>query len=259
MLKPRSLLCLIFLAPCLLASQPEEVMGHGQVQQLHQLLKIQPGATLIVDNPLGNLRIRSIREREGIDVTATVQLKTGQDNPLDLVQQIEEDGSVKVALSGIEDMERLVRAVYRVDLVIGLPDTHPLDVRLIDGEFTMHGGTYPVRLRGRTGKANIRTSGTVDVELLHGHVVYQPAISMGAPQGGRIQTSSAAVDVLLADPESLNYQVVSGAAITTDSLALLQSRQIDGRTRLFGSDADSPVLKIQTDHGPVRLVAEGIR
>ena len=123
-----------------------------------------------------------------------------------------------------------------------------------DGSFTMHPATYPVKLRARDGKLTLRTTGELDVETLNGHVVVQQGAGDTPIAGGRIQTSAAPVDVLGADLGRLNFETLSGAAVTTDSVALLQTRVRDERKYRFVGDPENPTLSIQTDAAPIRLV-----
>jgi hypothetical protein len=146
----------------------------------------------------------------------------------------------------------------RADVVVGLPDRAGIDVRLVRGDFAMHPAGYPVRVRADSGAIGLRTLGAVDVRVTDGRVVYDPP-GDGAAAGGSIRTSGAPVDVLMRGAAPLNFRIVSGAAVTTDSPALLATRSRDDRAVSFGPGQASATLAVQTDHAPVRLVVEGHR
>ncbi|MGB0514426.1 MAG: hypothetical protein ACPGJE_06265, partial [Wenzhouxiangellaceae bacterium] len=167
-----------------------------------------------------------------------VQTDSGVENPARLNVQTLEDG-VQLTIEPVaEGRFSADQGFLRADFVIALPDRVKLDVDMYDGKFTMRPATYPVKLRARKGELTLTTTGELDVEVLQGHVVVQQGRGDAPLAGGRIQTSGAPVDVLGADLARINYATLSGAAVTTDSVALLQSRSRDGRMYRFVGDPD---------------------
>lgn len=252
----------VLLAPVLAACVPggigaqPEPAGFAELHQIDRDVASVAGETIRIVNRYGNIRIRSVPDQAEGSLRVTVQAYSKDTIPASVETRRSEDGPVYEVMADSASGDFI-----RADLVVALPDRAGVDVVLEDGDFTMHPATYPVRVRARSGQVRLRTTGRVDVEVLDGHVVYNPP--GGSPStpiaGGRIQTSGAPVDVLVGDRTALAYRVVSGAAVTTDSLALLESRRRDGRAVLFGDREGNGLLEIQTDHAPVRLVAEGNR
>lgn len=242
-----------------IAKQPEPAVGGGLVQ-LDLALPIKDGERVRVVNPYGNVRVRALPDAAEGELRVSVQTKVEVGNLARIVQRELDDGvelTIESTGEGNADL-RDAEGFLRADFVLGLPNRVRLDVELEDGDFTMHPANYPIRLRARDSQVKLRTTGAVDIEILSGHVVYQPD-GEGAIAGGRIQTSSAPVDVLLTRPERLNFEVVSGAAVTTDSPAILARRMHEGRVLRFVEDPAAGLLRVQTDAAPVRLVSEGIR
>ena len=246
---------LIFTLALAHADQPEPQLG-SELTQLDLALELKDGQRVRVVNPYGNVRLRALPDAAEGELRVTVQTASGVSNPARIVLHQIEDG-IELVIEGdapLRDTEGFLRA----DFVLGLPNRVRLDVQMERGDFTMHPFDAPIRLRAEGGTIRLRTTGEVDVEVLSGHVVYQPG-GEASIAGGRIQTSSAPVDVMLKRPERLNFEVVSGAAVTTDSIAILARRTRDGRTLRFLDDPAAGLIRIQTDDAPVRLVAEGIR
>ncbi|MEX2498889.1 MAG: hypothetical protein WD397_08455 [Wenzhouxiangellaceae bacterium] len=235
-------------------AQPEPA-GFAELHQIDRAVASVAGETIRIVNRFGNVRIRSVPDQAEGSLRVTVQAHTKKTNPATVEVRRNECGPVFEVVADAESDDFI-----RADLVVALPDRAGVDVVLEDGDFTMHAASYPVRVGARSGQIRLQTSGRVDVEVLGGRVVYNPPGPVGhRPAGGRIQTSGAPVDVLVGDRTALNYRVVSGAAVTTDSLALLETRRREGRAVLFGDHQGANLLEIQTDHAPVRLVAEGHR
>lgn len=236
-------------------AQPEPA-GFAEIHQLNKTVESRSGETVRIVNRFGNVRIRAVPDAAEGSMRATVQSTSGDAVPAAIRTTEGHDGPVYEVVPG-KNADELIR----VDVVVALPDKAGIDVEMEHGDFTMHPASYPVRLRARSGKVRLRTSGRVDVEVPDGHVIYSPPEggSSKPPAGGRIQTSGAPVDVLVGCKTALIYRVVSGAAATTDSLALLKTRRRDGRAVLFGDRESNRLLEIQTDHAPVRLVVEGVR
>lgn len=246
------------LAACIsggIGAQPEPA-GFAELHQIDLDVASVAGETIRIVNRFGNVRIRSLPDRAEASLRVTVQAHSKDSVPASVETSRDERGPVYEVAADTTSADFI-----RADLVLALPDRAGVDIELDDGDFTMHAASYPVRIRARSGQLRLRTSGRVDVELLDGRVVYSPPRDSSAapPAGGRIQTSSAPVDVLARERTALAYRVISGAAVTTDSLALLETRRSDGRAVLFGDREGSSILEIQTDHAPVRLVLEGIR
>lgn len=246
---------MLLVATTAVGEVPEPALG-AELYQLDRTLMLKDGALVRVVNPYGNVRIRALPDAAPAELRVTVQTAAGVANPAMIVERAI-DGGIELGIAG-ETSLREVDGFLRADFVLGLPNRVRLEVELDAGDFTMHSADYPVSIRGRSGKLRISTTGPIDVDLLHGHVVFQPN-GVGRIAGGRIQTSTAPVDVLIRQPERLNFEIVSGAAVTTDSLAILQRRVRDGRALRFVDDDQAGLLRIQTDEAPVRLVVEGLR
>ena len=239
------------LAPAIAFAQPEPAAAGGRVDQIERAVRSRVGETIRIVNAHGDVRVRAVPAGAPASLRATVQ-STGGEAAARVDAGEHERGPVYAVAATDAD------ALLRVDVVLALPDRAGLDVRLERGDFTMHPARYPVRVRAQAGDVTLRTLGPVDARVWSGHLVYNPPGGV-APGGGRLQTSAAPVDVLVRNAGPLAFRVVSGAAVTTDSAALLQSRSRDGRALLFGDHDDAAVLDIRTDHAPVRLVVEGHR
>ncbi len=248
--------CLLLPAGPAASTEPEPA-GAGEIVRLTEEVAVKDGQKVRVINHHGNIRIREVPLASSIELALTVQTEPGVTNPVRPSVEMRDDGVLELRPASERPLDAS-DGVLRIDLTLALPDRVELDVELAEGDFTMHGASYPVRLRAERGSVRLRTSGEVDVEVTEGHVVYLPPRGI-APAGGRIATSGAPVDVLMNDPELLAFEVLSGAAVTTDSPWLLARRELRGRTEHFGGDEAEATLAIRTDAAPVRLVFEGIR
>lgn len=261
----RLLVCLVAACPWQFAAAQPQVHGepqaqvepqaHGAEVTLHQIdhpVRSEPGETIRIVNPYGNVRVRAIPDAAPGSLRITIQSSDGGRAPALVDSSQSDEGPV------YEISSQRPQSLLRVDVVVALPDRAGIDVRLTDGDFTMHPARYPVRVRADSGAVTVRTLGEVDVRVWSGHLTYNPP-SGGAPAGGRLQSSGAPVDVLMKGAGPLAFRVLSGAAVTTDSLPLLRTRAISGRAVSFGADPEAETLEIRTDHGPVRLVFEGHR
>jgi len=241
-------------------AQAETSLPSAEIHQLDADFEVRDGMQVRIENPYGNVRIREVPLAADGQLRVTVQTPAGQPNPLRI--QSKRTAEPDRVVLGVESLERAAEGrpegLLRADFVIALPDRAAVDVAMERGDFTMHPATYPVRLRAAHARVQVSTTGTVDVEVPSGHVIYHAAAA-GRVAGGRIQTSSAPVDVRRADIGRVNYQTLSGAAVTTDSLAILSARRREGREEHFIGEPSNAVLEIQTDTGPIRLVGEGMR
>ena len=250
---------LVLIAWCVIVPAQPEVAAGGGLHSVGQSFSVKQGGRVVVSNPYGNVRIRAVPLAATPELRVIMQTEPEVARPAELRVESLEDG-VRLSIDAIaEGRLSEQQGFLRADFVIALPDRFALEVEMIDGSFTMHPASYPLRLRARDARVNLRTTGALDVELLAGRVVVQQGGGSEPISGGRIQTSRAAVDVLGADLARVNYATLSGAAVTTDSAALLESRVHDGRGYRFVGDPNNPVLSIQTDEAPIRLVVEGIR
>lgn len=238
-------------------SAPAEQADSGSLHQLDHDFDVKPGFRIHVDNPYGNVRLREVPLAAGAEFRVTIQTRDSKAIAAEIKAE-PIDGGIALSLVGERSAPEDDPNFLRADFVLGVPDSIELDIRMERGDFTMHGASYPLKLTAREGKINLRTSGPVDINVDNGHVIYNPG-GEGAPKGGRIQTSGAPVDVLLRGRELIGFEIISGAAVTTDSLELLQRRSREGRTTTFSTDTTEAVLEIQTDHAPIRIVHEGIR
>lgn len=235
------------------AAAGSEPDGPGAVHRIDRPVKSETGETIRIVNPFGNVRVRAIPGAAAPSMRVTVQSAAEDVVAARLEVGEHEEGPVYAVVASDRG-----GALLRADVVVALPDRAGIDVRMEHGDFTMHPAAYPVRLRAESGDVKLRTVGPVDVRVWSGRVVYDPPAD-AAPSGGRVQTSGAPVDVLMKGAGPLNFRVVSGAAVTTDSTAILRTRTRSGRAVLFGSDEVAATLDIRTDHAPVRLVFEGHR
>lgn len=238
-----------------LSAQPE--VASGGLKQLDLGFDVKPGFRVHVLNPYGNVRIREVPLAATAELRVTVQSREGRDVQARIIEDHSKN-SVSLSIAGGGSRLDLDEDFLRADFVLAVPDSVELDVELERGDFTMHSATYPLRVRAHSGRLNLRTTGRVDVEVTDGHVIYNPG-PKGNIHGGRIQTSAAPVDVLMRGPAMIDFSVISGAAVTTDSLPLLQRRSRDGRKTTFLGSGSGALLEIQTDAAPVRLVVHGIR
>ena len=254
---------MVFLAAMLvpfrsLEAQPETSLSGAEIYQLDLEFDVRDGMPVRIKNPFGNVRIREVPLAEDGRLRVTVQTPAGESNPL-RIQHVRDSNGLEIAVTSVKEVDdERPEHLLRADFVIALPDRVELDVTMARGDFKMHPATYPVRLRAEHGRVKVLTTGRVDVEVVSGHVIYQAA-GEGRVAGGRIQTSSAPVDVRRADVSRVNYRTLSGAAVTTDSLAILRTRTTEGREEHFIGESHHASLEIQTDTGPIRLVAEGMR
>lgn len=249
----RLLVCLVAACPWpFAAAQPQAHDANATIHQVDHPVRSEPGETIRIANPYGNVVVRAIPDAAPASLRMTMQSSDGERPPARLDSSEGDEGPVYKISSTRPG------SLLRVDVVVALPDRAGIDVQLTEGDFTMHPARYPVRVQADSGAVTVRTLGEVDVRVWSGRVIYNPP-SGGAPAGGRVQTSGAPVDVLMKGAGPLAFRVISGAAVTTDSLSLLRTRASSGRAVSFGASQEAETLDIRTDHGPVRLVFNGNR
>ncbi len=212
-----------------------------------------PGTLIRVENLYGDIRLRRAPYGE-LEVRAVIQRGDAFKGEARLVHasapgreqfRIEFTGAEPAAFSDA-----------RVDMVLGFPEALAFEASMNDGRFTMHDGDFAVSIVAERADLRVVTTGPVDVRSWHGDIELR-LNPEGTPAGGRIQTSSGAVNLIIPDPDPLSLRIISGVAVTTDSLQLLSRRSREGREwRFTGSDQAVADYFIQTDSGPIRLVAE---
>lgn len=248
-------LWLACLAGCAVHEHPADTAPAFGQTVLDWRGKQAPGAVVVLDNPYGNIRVRTSPYGD-LTLRAVVQNMHPAIGEARLVERYDK-GRIEVALEADGLDPAVDRRRFRADFTLSFPENLGLEVHLTEGNFQMHASDAPVTVRAVRGDIRLITTGPVDVELLSGTVDYRPPANRGTPAGGRIQASDAEVNLIVPGYRDMAFRVISGVTVTTDSSELLEARRVNGREEIMRMSEDARELFIQTDSGPIRIVTAG--
>ena len=238
-----SLACLLAACaqdPVRVASDPASV-GERPVEinnrQLQSSVKLHPDATIRIENPWGDIRVRS-NHRAGVDVTATIQRIGVQPPPPPQLSIDENRDGFRLAVRF--DGARRAPRTGRVDLVVYAPPGHPLELNTRDTLIEVKKTANPVRARSRSGRVLVINDGPIDARSRSGDVHVRPI----HPGWGRLLAESDSGRIKAFLPDSRDLDVTVKAAEMAYSDFRLRSAG-DNRQRLHrGSGADA--VRIRT-------------
>lgn len=200
------------------------------------------GQRIDVDNPHGNVFLRFGGYEHQLDIRATVQQPDGA--PEYRFAPGPQGGVFRVAPGLAEGA--VPAATQRIDLVLYVPEGHPLQVRTLDGAIESRGVRGDVDYRSLSGEIAARgTTGTLQAASESGkvRVMLEPAAA-GSRQ--RLSTRTGDISIGVSDRLGAEMRLSTSGSYTTD-----YSLQIEHR------DGEEPGKRAQARIGVVKGTQPG--
>lgn len=203
--------------------QEEPTPAFEEPERRDLSFKLKPGQAIDVDNPHGSVFLRFGGYEHTLDIRATIQQPKGA--PRFVFAPGPQNGTfvVATALPGGG-----VRAEgQRIDLVLYVPEKHPLKVRTVDGGIESRGLKSDLDYGSQTGNITARgTDGTIQAETLEGRI--RISLNEGARAGSRQRLATRTGDIVLGVLDGLNAEV---AMSTSGTIATDYSITVEHRDR----------------------------
>jgi len=215
------------------AERPVEIDN----RRLQSSVKLRPDATIRIENPWGDIRVRS-NHRAGIDVAATIQRIGAQPPPQPQLAIDEHRDRFRLAVRF--DGARRAPRTGRVDLVVYAPAGHPLTLNTRDGTIQVKKTANAVRARSRSGRILVINDGPIDARSRSGDVHVRPIL----PGWGRVRAESGSGRIKAFLPNSGDLDVTVKATEIAFSDFRLRPAGEDRHTLHRGRGADA--VRIRT-------------
>jgi len=194
------LACLLSIAP----AWGQQSSGDWKVERFEHTLPLSEGASVRVENPRGNLWVRTHHE-PGVYLLVHVQRHPDDPREVDLsLSQTEEELGIDIAFAQVEvDVEPDAWTKRRVDVTVFVPPTTPTHFSTATGLLEVLGTHGPTEVETASGDIRLRIHGTATAQSEHGSVLAQfmrtdwsrpveittstGAIRVEMPDGGRAE------------------------------------------------------------------------
>ena len=242
----KTIFTLLLLTVSIFCSVSTAEKAEHQIERFSQTVSISEPTTIKIINHYGDIRIRKADDDQFI-YHGVAQSQASQQVSLDF-QQNKSQITAVVKYSSPDKTTDL----DRFDLALIVPDLVTLDIEIEQGNLTTKGLASAIKVRTNDANIQIKTSKAVDLLSKHGDVELSIKATDAKTQS-TIQTYEGAVTVLYYEAMP-RFEVNTGKYITSNSVPLLNSGSIQGRTQLYGDSNNNYYIKIKTDTGQVSLI-----
>mgnify|MGYP001358310924 CR=1 FL=1 len=210
---------------------------------------VKPGMVIHVDNPWGELLIK---QRHGtVALLHAVMQKIGEHPKHGELKAIATEARVDLKLVYPDGQAPSDVRDGRIDAVLLVPSGIALEASVERGDLVTKAIDNPLTAHSENTDLDVRAVGPLDLSSAGGRITVR-LLENGLTGTGRIVTRKGDIDVYFPVAAIPRFRLVGGRGHTTDSLALLSSRQFEGRVTWMGDD-HGPLFDIQSDSGAIRL------
>jgi len=225
-----------------------------QKESAQWLEKIEPGGTVRVVNPLGDIRARFGGYENQVEILATLQYTDQQTSvPEVTLNRVGEGLDVSTRWTEGEGAGR-----GRVDLVVFVPQGATLDARTEDGLLEAKGLKSNLIASSLQGEIMIRSiRGRINVKSSRGAI--SAALERGATeQPQSITTETGDIEVYLWEDAAMQVRLATSGEISTDFSIEIEHRRFEepGKHGRATIGKDGPQLVLESKRGRVRLLRQ---
>lgn len=215
------------------------------------------GQAIDVENPYGSVFLRFGGYEHQLDIRATIQQPKGA--AVFTFAPSARAGRFVVAPTLPAGTERA--EAQRIDLVLYVPEKHPLKVRTTDGGIESRGVKADIDYKSDTGNISARgTQGSVQVETAEGRV--RIMLSENAPAGSYQRLATRTGDIVVGVSDKLNAEVsfATSGTLTTDYSVAIEHRDREEPSKYGRATVGAPkegkekaVVALETLRGNIHL------
>jgi hypothetical protein len=210
------------MSPTLLAAEPaQQDMQMQEPQRRDDSFKLPAGQAIQVDNPYGSVYLRFGGYEHQLDIRSTVQQPDGA--AVITFLPTAHDGRFIVAPRLPEGV--VLAEGQRIDLVLYVPQAHPVTVRTVAGVVESRGVKSDIDLATDSGEIAVRgTDGTVQARTGDGRI--EVTLEDGARPGSvqRIVSRTGGVTVNVSDKLNAEVRLSTSHQFSTDYSLTVEHR-----------------------------------
>ncbi len=210
------------MSPTLLAAEPaQQDMQMQEPQRRDDSFKLPAGQAIQVDNPYGSVYLRFGGYEHQLDIRSTVQQPDGA--AVISFQPAARDGRFNVVPQLPEGV--VLAEGQRIDLVLYVPQAHPVTVRTVAGVIESRGMKSDIDLATDSGEIAVRgTDGTVQARTGDGRI--EVTLEDGARPGSvqRIVSRTGGVTVNVSDKLDAEVRLSTSHQFSTDYSLTVEHR-----------------------------------
>ncbi|MCX7553255.1 hypothetical protein OS175_05150 [Marinicella sp. S1101] len=230
----------------LLLSVSQASDNEHSIERFSESVIIKTPTKAKIVNPYGDIRIRKADDEEFI-YHGVAQSSAEQEVKFSFTH---ENGVITASVQ-YSNPEQL-SPQDRYDLAIVVPAGVELDIDIERGRLSSKGLDNVVKVQSKTSDITLKTSQAVDLFTETGDISLTVKGS-DKNVNSTIQSYQGRVTVMYNQQMPL-FQVKTGNHITSNSVALLQTKTQSQRTQLMGQKNANKTIQITTDSGAINLI-----
>jgi hypothetical protein len=247
-----ALLCVAALAAPVAAEPTAE---EWLVEQIERTWELSPTGSVRVDNPHGNLAVRT-HSRQGVYLLANTQRHRDDPRGLDLVVEAAAEGlRVTIGFADVAiDEEPEDWRLRRSDVTVFVPAPATTRFSTRDGTLEVRGTHGVTEVETRTGALRLRVHGPIVASTEHGDVLAQ-FLSTAWEREVRIASRTGKIRVEIPDGGRAEVTLTTRGEVTSDYSTTIE--RVDGgllkRARASVGQG-GPTMVLESHQGPIQLI-----
>lgn len=238
-----------FLLLCLPAQAVPAEAVEVELKRIHWEKQIAGQTRLVVSNQYGDVRLRSVEKDDDLVLHAVAQDSKLHQASVDFA---ETDDKI-VATVNFVNAEKMSDK-HRLDLAIMLPKGLDLEIEIEKGDLSSKKLYNNIKARSQFANLSLKSTGSMDLFTKNGDIDCH-AVPAKANRQHQLKTHKGDIDFYYLANDRPFVRVTAGRETTSNSVKLLESRQREQRTNLFGNQEQAKQqVSIQSDTGSVRLI-----
>lgn len=240
------------------ASKPVDNVPYELIR-LDWTEQLTPGATLVLDNRWGDIRLRQIDGSGAANLHAVMQ-KIGRSPKVATLKANREGDRVTLLIAYPDDQRPASHQEGRVDAALLVPYGIQVEVIAEHGSVSSKSMDSPIKVTAVDQPVSLKTASSINITTNKGEVNVQFISRKETDKQlnrGHIQTIFGDINVRYYPKMPISFDMLSGHPKTTNDLNLLSSRKIHER-RIYMETGHNPEnLSLQSDTGYIRLINIG--
>ena len=219
------------------------------LDRFHYEKEINPQWTLFIDNPYGDVRIRSA-PNDTLVIHAVYQ-KIGENPLIPEMKQYQNNSEIHFDFTYPEDSipERLQDG--RIDVAVIVPENMLMDIHIERGTLRAKGLNNAIKAYSDASNMLLKTSGNIDVYTRTGDINLH--LPKNTVSHSKLTTSNGNIDVSFLE-NSIAFDVTTTASISSNDINLLKSRVVNKHHQILTIGNPVQKMTIRSDAGQVRLI-----
>jgi hypothetical protein len=217
---------------------------------------VEPGSTVRVVNPFGNINARFGGYENRVEILATVQRPEGGPSGPELAISPTDAGGLDVIARPGAEPDPPGGPASRVDLVLFIPEGAALDAETRSDPINVKGLKGDLTARSETGDIRVRAvEGRVRAETARGRIAASLETDVTSDSQD-LSTETGEIEVYLWEDANLDVAIATSGEISTDFTLSIEHRRHEepGKYAFATVGQGGPKLSLVTKRGRVRLL-----